>query len=390
MMQDTVRTGAYQAAILSNASDFAGKVVMDVGTGSGILAYFAVKAGARKVYAIEASNVADRAARLLAANGLSDRITVIKSKVEEVVLPEGEKVDLIISEPMGFMLIHERMLESYIIARQMFLKPGGRMFPTTGTIFAAPFTDASEWPRSCHSDRCERACAGFSCASAGICLTEPRAVSSAHAWPTLVVQMSLGVPAIAALWQEQINKVAFWYNTDFYGLDISCLADAAASDHFAQPVVGYVEPSCLLSEGTATRVIDFEKDEPESLHSIDLPFEFAVSRTAICHGLAVWFDVSFDGSTVKHVLSTAPSSPGTHWYQCRLLLKDPIAVNAKQRVVGNLHMAANTRYSYNLTLTMKLGGSEAATTDGSAIESTVHVNLQDQMYHYLSAPTAAT
>jgi histone-arginine methyltransferase CARM1 len=137
-------------------------------------------------------------------------------------------------------------------------------------------------------------------------------------------------------------------------------------------------------------VIDFEKDEPESLHSIDLPFEFAVSRTAICHGLAVWFDVSFDGSTVKHILSTSPSSPGTHWYQCRLLLKDPIAVNAKQRVVGNLHMAANTRYSYNLTLTMKLGGSEAATTDGSAIESTVHVNLQDQMYHYLSTPAAAT
>jgi precorrin-6B methylase 2 len=172
MMQDTVRTGAYQAAILSNASDFEGKVVMDVGTGSGILAYFAVKAGARKVYAIEASNVADRAARLLAANGLSDRITVIKSKVEEVVLPEGEKVDVIISEPMGFMLIHERMLESYIIARQMFLKPGGRMFPTTGTIFAAPFTDASEWARQLHRDGCEQCCAGVCCDACQI--TVPR------------------------------------------------------------------------------------------------------------------------------------------------------------------------------------------------------------------------
>lgn len=142
MMQDAVRTTAYQHAITSNPTDFKDKVVMDVGTGSGILAYFAVKAGAKHVYAIEASDVADRARVLLAANGYGDRITVIKAKVEEVELPE--KVDVLISEPMGFMLVHERMLESYMIARQLFLKPGGKMFTSTGTIFAAPFSDAGE------------------------------------------------------------------------------------------------------------------------------------------------------------------------------------------------------------------------------------------------------
>lgn len=91
-MQDTVRTGAYQSAIVDNAADFAGKVVMDVGTGSGILAAFAARAGAKKVYAVEASHVADRAKALLAANGLTDVITVLKQKVEEVVLPDDEKV----------------------------------------------------------------------------------------------------------------------------------------------------------------------------------------------------------------------------------------------------------------------------------------------------------
>jgi hypothetical protein len=74
-----------------------------------------------------------------AANGLSDKVTVIRGKVEEVVLPE--KVDVIVSEPMGFMLVHERMLESYIAARDLFLKPGGLMMPTTGTVFMAPFSD---------------------------------------------------------------------------------------------------------------------------------------------------------------------------------------------------------------------------------------------------------
>ena len=144
MMQDSVRTGAYASAIASNAADFAGRTVLDVGTGSGILAVFASRAGAAHVYAVEASGVADRAATLLAANGFADKITVIKAKIEEVRLPEDARVDVIVSEPMGFMLVHERMLESYMIARQRFLKPGGKMFPSTGTIFAAPFTDASE------------------------------------------------------------------------------------------------------------------------------------------------------------------------------------------------------------------------------------------------------
>lgn len=55
-------------------------------------------------------------------NGLSDRIIVVPGKIEEVELPE--QVDLIVSEPMGYMLVNERMLESYMYGRK-FLKPGG-------------------------------------------------------------------------------------------------------------------------------------------------------------------------------------------------------------------------------------------------------------------------
>lgn len=39
------------------------------------------------------------------------------------------------------LLVHERMIESYAIARERFLKPGGLMFPTTGSIVLAPLTD---------------------------------------------------------------------------------------------------------------------------------------------------------------------------------------------------------------------------------------------------------
>lgn len=58
MLQDFVRTYTYQRAILSNLNDFKDKVVLDVGAGSGILSFFAAQAGAKRIYAVEASTMA--------------------------------------------------------------------------------------------------------------------------------------------------------------------------------------------------------------------------------------------------------------------------------------------------------------------------------------------
>jgi type I protein arginine methyltransferase len=71
--------------------------VLDVGAGSGILSFFAAQAGAKKVYAVEASNMAQYAHQLVQANHLGDKIKVIAGKIEEIDLPQ---VDVIISEPM--------------------------------------------------------------------------------------------------------------------------------------------------------------------------------------------------------------------------------------------------------------------------------------------------
>ena len=102
MLQDLTRTGTYRHAFLSNSLDFQDKVVLDVGTGTGILAIFAIQAGARKVYAVEASESAVMARILVEANGYANKIEVIQAKLEEVLLPE--LVDIIISEPIGFLL----------------------------------------------------------------------------------------------------------------------------------------------------------------------------------------------------------------------------------------------------------------------------------------------
>ena len=134
-----MRTGTYRQVFAGNPSDFNGKVVLAVGTGSGILAFFAAQAGAKKVYAVEASSSAQTATLLAAHNGYSDIVEVLRGRIEDIELPE--LVDVIISEPIGFLLVHERMLEAYVCARDKFLKPGGLMMPTTGCIVFGPLTD---------------------------------------------------------------------------------------------------------------------------------------------------------------------------------------------------------------------------------------------------------
>lgn len=116
----------------NSQADFRDKVVVDVGAGSGILSLFAAQAGAERVYAVEASEMAEHAERLCAANASSggDRVTVVRSRVESAPLPR-HCADVLVSEPMGTLLLNERMLESYVFARDTLLKPGGRMFPVS-------------------------------------------------------------------------------------------------------------------------------------------------------------------------------------------------------------------------------------------------------------------
>lgn len=140
MLKDNIRTKAYQDSILKNKNLFEGKIVLDVGAGTGILSIFAARAGAKHVYAVENANIAIHARNIIEKNGLSDLITVVKGKIEEIVLPV-EKVDIIISEWMGYFLLYESMLDCVLYARDKYLQPDGIMFPDRAVLYLASIED---------------------------------------------------------------------------------------------------------------------------------------------------------------------------------------------------------------------------------------------------------
>ena len=88
------------------------------------------------MYAVEASAMAEISKDIIEDNMLSDAITVIAGRIEDVSLPC--MVDIIVSEWMGFYLVHESMMRSVLIARDRFLKPSGIMIPESAEIFCAP------------------------------------------------------------------------------------------------------------------------------------------------------------------------------------------------------------------------------------------------------------
>ncbi|XP_023666615.1 protein arginine N-methyltransferase 8-B isoform X3 [Paramormyrops kingsleyae] len=140
MLKDEVRTLTYRNSMYHNKHVFKDKIVLDVGSGTGILSMFAAKAGARHVYGIECSSISEYSEKIIKSNHLDNVITIFKGKVEEVELPV-EKVDIIISEWMGYCLFYESMLNTVIFARDKWLKPGGLIFPDRASLYVVAIED---------------------------------------------------------------------------------------------------------------------------------------------------------------------------------------------------------------------------------------------------------
>ena len=137
MLADQDRNNAFQAAIEKVVKP--GDVVLDIGTGSGLLSMMAVRAGAKHVYACEMVDaMAMVAQEIVDNNGYGDQITIIDKSSFDLVMGQDlpEKVDVIVSETFDFALVGEGALNNLRHAKETFLKAGGRIIPESAKLNA--------------------------------------------------------------------------------------------------------------------------------------------------------------------------------------------------------------------------------------------------------------
>jgi len=133
MTADGLRFAAYADAIQRGVRP--GDIVVDLGCGPGLFALLACRAGAKRVYAIEAGEVIHFARQLAAANGFADRIEFLHGDSRQIQLPE--RANVIISDVRGALPLFGDALLSIEDARERFLTEGGLQIPRRDTIYSA-------------------------------------------------------------------------------------------------------------------------------------------------------------------------------------------------------------------------------------------------------------
>jgi len=315
MLKDTPRTASYRDFIYDNKRLFTDKLVLDVGCGTGILSMFSARAGARHVIAADNSAIIDRAREIINVNDLSSKITCVRGKVEDMAslpLPpvshtsastttttitttEAGKVDILVSEWMGYMLLYEAMLDSVISARDRFLDPRqGLMVPSHCTLRIAPVAD-------------------------------PEYIADSVAW---------------------------W--GDVYGFDMRAMTRHMHDD----VLVRSVDPRHLAGESALFRTLDLHTVTVEDL-VFEAPFAVVLERDVdALDAWVVWFDTFFLPGRDKRLpedakaeawekgqgggvaFTTGPGGTTTHW-QAGLLVVDRTRNGAEplrkgQRIAGSV------------------------------------------------------
>ncbi|PWN28720.1 S-adenosyl-L-methionine-dependent methyltransferase [Jaminaea rosea] len=340
MIEDSVRTLSYAKFLLSprNASLLRGKTVMDVGCGSGILSLFCARAGAKRVLAIDASDVADRARKNVEANGWDGVVKVHKGKLEELgeTLKEYEgKVDLIVSEWMGYFLLYESMLPSVLVARDLYLNPStGTLAPSHCRMLLSAVSDQAllhqriRFWENVHGFTMPAMRRGLEDEAYTETLAEDKVVTSAEQIYDLPLQeMKPRQPAFVSDFTLQgkekeiktIHGFLSWFDTWFL----------PRSEQ--EPL--RTSPSSPEKEGTLIPGLPPVTTKPiveADVEGIDLQGKAAMQRLPSPEEQKKGEEiVSF---------TTGPQGKPTHWAQTVFLLKEPFELQPGENIVGRIHV----------------------------------------------------
>eukprot|EP01002_Notosolenus_urceolatus_P002256 NODE_1595_length_1361_cov_215.319360_g1323_i0.p1 GENE.NODE_1595_length_1361_cov_215.319360_g1323_i0~~NODE_1595_length_1361_cov_215.319360_g1323_i0.p1 ORF type:complete len:401 (+),score=117.65 NODE_1595_length_1361_cov_215.319360_g1323_i0:126-1328(+) len=304
MLEDEHRMHAYHSAISQNAeTHFKDKVVLDLGTGTGVLAIWAAQAGAKKVYAVEATGMAEHARKLVEANGLSDVIEVLHGSIEDLPVP-AEKCDTMVSEWMGYLLLREAMLDSVIVARDRWMKPDACMFPSHARIFFAPVStnDTNQ--------------------------------------------------SVQDLQHEMQGFGGFVERTKrLFKIDLSCLQEPFFKEqrvYLLQSVVWKeIRQDQIVGKPCVALDLDIHTVTLEDIKECTMKVSSLISQPATVTAMAGWFDVEFRGSAANpcRVPSTLSTSPAlgftTHWGHQVFYILPTMQAETGDRLEADIKMTRN-------------------------------------------------
>jgi len=190
-----------------------------------------------------------------------------------------EKVDIILSEWMGYFLLYESMLDSVLFARDKWLAPDGLMLPDRAELFLALIEDQLYYKKK-------------------------------------VVRRQL--------------SQNFW--DDVYGVSMKCLKRWVLSD----PMVDTIHKSHVISQPQLVPTLDLYKTTAKDL-DFRSSFSLKVNKPNLqVYGFVAWFDVHFSHGKKHKVLSTSPFREETHWKQTIFYLEKPLPVAVGDQIAGEM------------------------------------------------------
>ena len=242
-------------------------------------------------------------------------------------MPNNAKADVIISEWMGFYLLHESMLDSLIAARDKWLKPEGLMLPSNANLYLCP------------------------------------------------VNMS----------EYQKEHFGFWSNV--YGFDFSPLLPALRHKALTRPIISVLEPKQCLAEPELVLAIDLQFVTREEVLKIGSNPTFTLTKNGVMHGFACWFDVEFDGKEPV-ILSTGPTAASTHWKQTTLLLPDALLVNEGTTIGCRLELNQDTTHRRRYNISIELNEDDYDDEDDDEDELPFSDDVRDLLVKAMGAPSS--
>ncbi|VDP63935.1 unnamed protein product [Schistosoma curassoni] len=283
------------------------------------------------IHEIDCSNIIDRAMEVVRANNMADRITLIKGKVEEVELPpEYPKVDIVISEWMGYCLFYESMLNTVIYARDKWLLNASRNYVS---ISAAPY--------------CLFKCLIIMLADAQNFLHFTQA-------PGGIIMPDRATLYVCAIEDRQYKdeKINWWDSV--YGFDMSCIRKVALTE----PLVDVVDPNQVVTNCCLVKEVDmYTITVPELTFSA--PFTLTCKRNDYIQALVTFFNIDFTSCHKPTGFSTGPDERRyTHWKQTVFYLDngddDCLTVKKGEHINGVMSIKPNERNNRDLDINIKV------------------------------------